>query len=153
MAVAEYKRFTGVASNPALLVPVLALAPMATEELRKLEKIVLETNGSWHAALPRLNKMEAKDIPNGVLKLELDKERDRGVSARVYVGARLTASSNDPEQAANFAVWLGSYFKEVATREAIREQIFEWLAENRQFSEGAQSQKLRFAFDIVQAQI
>ena len=153
MTVAEYKRFAEAVSNPASLTPVLASTPLATEELRKIERIVLETNGSWHAALPRMNKMEAKDIPDGVLKLELDKERERGTSARVYIGVRLTASSNDPEQAASFAVWPGSYFKEVATREALREQIFEWLADNRQFSEGAQSQKLRFAFDIVQAQI
>ena len=153
MTVAEYKRFAEAASNPASLAPVLASTPIASEELLKLEKIVLEAKGGWHTALPRLNKIEAKDIPDNVLKLELDKERDKAVSPRVYVGARLTASSNNPEQAASFAVWLGSYFKEVATREAIREQIFEWLAENRQFSEAAQSQKLRFAFDIEQSEI
>ena len=53
---------------------------------------------------------------------------------------------------ANIASWLGDYFKDVATREAVREQVSRWEAENRQFSDRALERRLKFEFDIQQAQ-
>ena len=46
--------------------------------------------------------------------------------------------------------WLGNYFKEVATREAVREQVSRWAADNRQFSDRALEQKLKYEFDVEQ---
>jgi hypothetical protein len=50
------------------------------------------------------------------------------------------------------ATWLGDYFKDVATREAVREQVSRWTADNRQFSDRALERKLKLEFDIEQAQ-
>ena len=41
---------------------------------------------------------------------------------------------------------------ELATREAVREQVSRWTADNRQFSDRALERKLKFEFDIQQAQ-
>jgi hypothetical protein len=120
--------------------------------------------GEWHKALPKVSKVDAKEIPDAVLQMERDSEKEKekekaqgktGVKSlkdnAVYLGLRLTHSASDPLEAAEMTTWLGSYFKEVATREAVREQLSRWTADNRQFSDRALEQKLKYEFDIEQA--
>ena len=65
---------------------------------------------------------------------------------------RITNFSSNPLKAAEIAIWLGGYFKNVATREAVRDQVFRWAAESRQFSDRALERKLKYEFEIEQAQ-
>jgi hypothetical protein len=68
-----------------------------------------------------------------------------------YLGLKVTNLNSNPNTAAEVATWMGNYFKDVATREAIREQVAQWTSENKQFSDRALEQKLKFQFEIDQA--
>ena len=48
---------------------------------------------------------------------------------------------------------MGNYFKETAAKEAMREQLFNWIADTRQFNDKAQEKQMKFAFDIEQARV
>jgi hypothetical protein len=117
--------------------------------------------GEWHKPVPKVSKADAKELPD--ILLQLEQEREKNVETRagepsrrppvtVYLGLRLTHTASEAEQVANVASWLGDYFKDVATREAVREQVSRWKADNRQFSDRALERKLKFEFDIQQAQ-
>jgi hypothetical protein len=150
MSVSEYQRFREATGSVATLRQALnVLPPAINEDLQAIERVVFSTNDKWHLPLPRISTMDSKDLPDALLKLELENER---LGGRAYVGAKIIATSQDAEQAARIASWLGSYFKEVAAREATREQIFDWVALNRQSFDRAQEQKLKLEFEIEQAQ-
>jgi hypothetical protein len=154
MSVAEYKRFNEAAGDVATLRQTMeALRPADANDIPAIERTVFSVNDKWQMPLPRITKLDARDLPEILLKRELDNnELAKDRAGRVYVGARITALSQDPEQAARIAVWLGSYFREVAVREALREKILDWVGENQQFFERAQEKKLAFDFEIEQAQ-
>jgi hypothetical protein len=165
MGTSEYKRFTELANDASSANQFLAAFPppkMHNGGVDALMKAVVK--GEWHKALPKVSKVDAKELTDAALQMERDgekeKERERaqgknGVKSSkdntVYLGLRLTHTASDPLEAAEMTVWLGSYFKEVATREAVREQVSRWTADNRQFSDRALEQKLKYEFDIEQA--
>jgi hypothetical protein len=161
MGTSEYKRFTELANDASSASQFLAAFPppkMHNGGVDALMKAVVK--GEWHKALPKVSKVDAKEIPDAVLQMERDSEKEKekaqgktGVRKdnTVYLGLRLTHSAPDPLEAAEMTTWLGSYFKEVATREAVREQVSRWAADNRQFSDRALEQKLKYEFDIEQA--
>ena len=167
MGTSEYKRFTELANDANSAGQFLAALPPPQMNNEKsadaLKKAVVK--GEWHKALPKVSKVDAKDIPDAVLQMERDsekekekeKEKTKGKNGEkilkdnaVYLGLRLTYTASVPLEAAEMTTWLGGYFKEVATREAVREQVSRWTAENRQFSDRALEQKLKYEFDIEQ---
>jgi hypothetical protein len=165
MGTSEYKRFTELANDASSASQFLAAFPppeMHNGGVDALMKAIIK--GEWHKALPKVSKADAKELTDVVLQMERDSEKERerdraqgktGVKGlkdnAVYLGLRLTHSASDPLEAAEMTTWLGGYFKEVATREAVREQVSRWTAENRQFSDRALEQKLKYEFDIEQA--
>ena len=165
MGTSEYKRFTELANDASSARQFLAAFPppqMHNAGVDALMKAVVK--GEWHKALPKVSKADAKEIPDAVLQMERDGEKEKekekaqgknGVKGlkdnTVYFGLRLTHTASDRLEAAEMTTWLGGYFKEVATREAVREQVSRWAAENRQFSDRALEQKLKYEFDIEQA--
>ena len=163
MGTSEYKRFTELANDASSASQFLAAFPppqMHSGGVDALMKAVVK--GEWHKALPKVSKADAKEIPDAVLQMERDGEKEKAQSQgkngvkgikdnTVYLGLRLTHSASDPLEAAEMTTWLGGYFKEVATREAVREQVSRWTADNRQFSDRALEQKLKYEFDIEQA--
>jgi hypothetical protein len=169
MGTSEYKRFTELANDSVSAQQLLKLSPPASMDQTMINSFVnVIAKGDWHKALPKLSKQDAKDLPDVVMRVEQDREKDRDREKnrdaeqnqlkklkeenRVYYGLRLNYVAKTPEAAAETTVWLGNYFKEVATREAVREQVSRWSAENFQFSDRALEQKLKYEFEIEQAQ-
>jgi hypothetical protein len=162
MGTAEYKRFSELANDTTTVMQYMAVSPppdVKDNEIDRLTRTV--ARGEWHKPIPKVSKADTKELPD--ILLQMEQERDKGVDdprapprerkpVTVYLGLRLTHTAPDAQQVANVASWLGDYFKDVATREAVREQVSRWKAENRQFSDRALERKLRFEFDIQQAQ-
>ena len=162
MGTAEYKRFSELANDATTVTQYMTVSPPPDVKEDELDLVVRAvTRGDWHKPVPKVSRADAKELPD--ILLQLEQERDKNLDTRaedtsrklpvtVYLGLRLTHRAPEPQQAANVATWLGEYFKDVATREAVREQVSRWKAENRQFSDRALERKLRFEFDIQQAQ-
>ena len=174
MGTSEYKRFTELANDVTSISQFLSISPPPKLKSEGFDTLIKDiAKGEWHKPVPKLSKLDAKELPDAVLQLEQEREREkkrdreknrdgdresvqdngekRKVEGTVYLGLRLTSLAHDPMESAEVATWLGGYFKEVATREALREQISRWAAENRQFSDRAQELKLKYEFDIEQA--
>ena len=165
MGTSEYKRFTELANDANSARQFLDVFPppkILSGGVDALMKDIVK--GEWHKALPKVSKVDAKEIPEVVLQMERDgdkekeKEKTHGKTSvksfkdnTVYLGLRLTHTATDPSEAAEMTTWLGGYFKEVATREAVREQVSRWTADNRQFSDRALEQKLKYEFEAEQA--
>ena len=165
MGTSEYKRFTELANDASSASQYLAAFPppqVHNGGVDALMKAIIK--GEWHKAVPKVSKADAKELTDAVLQMERDSEKEKerekaqGKTSvkslkdnAVYLGLRLTHSASGPLEAAEMTTWLGSYFKEVATREAVREQVSRWTADNRQFSDRALEQKLKYEFDIEQA--
>lgn len=161
MGTAEYKRFSELANDTTTVRQYMAVSPppgVKDDDIDRLIRTV--ARGEWHKPLPKVSRADAKELPD--ILLQLERERERSLEAKeglqdrkpvtVYLGLRLTHTAPEPQQVANVASWLGDYFKDVATREAVREQVSRWKADNRQFSDRALERKLRFEFDIQQSQ-
>jgi hypothetical protein len=163
MGTSEYKRFTELANDASSADQFLDAFPppkMHNGGVDALLKAIVK--GEWHKALPKVSKADAKELTDAVLQMERDSEKEKeraqgkiGVKSfkdnSVYLGLRLTHTASNPLEAAEMTTWLGGYFKEVATREAVREQVSRWTADNRQFSDRALEQKLKYEFEIEQA--
>lgn len=170
MGTAEYKRFAELAKDASTIRQFVDALPPPGLNREDLDRLVRDvTKGEWHKPVPKVSKADAKELPDILFQLEQERERaqerektsereraqdkDRKAAAvTVYLGLRLTHTASDPVEAANVATWLGGYFKDVATREAIRDQVLRWTAESRQFSDRALERKLKYEFDIQQAQ-
>lgn len=166
MGTSEYKRFTELANDVTSISQFLSVSPPPKLNSEGFGALIKEvTKGEWHKPIPKLSKLDAKELPDAVLQFEQEREREkrrdkenaqdngekRKAEGTVYLGLRLTSLARDPMEAAEVVTWLGGYFKEVGTREALREQISRWAADNRQFSDRAQELKLKYEFDIEQA--
>ncbi|MEY4537828.1 MAG: hypothetical protein RL171_1979 [Pseudomonadota bacterium] len=167
MGTSEYKRFTELANNTSSARQFLAVFPPPQMHSGGIDSLMSAVaKGEWHKALPKVSKVDAKEVPDAVLQMERDSEKEKEKEKEkvqgkngtknfkenaVYLGLRLTHTASDPLEAAEMTTWLGGYFKEVATREAVREQVSHWTADNRQFSDRALEQKLKYEFDIEQA--
>lgn len=163
MGTSEYKRFTELANDATSIGQFLAVFPPPKLKSEGLESLIKEvTKGEWHKPVPKVSKADGKELSDAVLQMERESEKEkermqeRGdiknrKDGAVYLGLRLTHMAHDPIEAAEVATWLGGYFKEVATREAVRNQVSRWAADNRQFSDRALELKLKYEFDIEQA--
>ena len=164
MGTAEYKRFSELANDTTTVRQYMAVAPPPDLNGDQRDSLITKiARGEWHKPVPKVSRADAKELPDVLLQLEQEREkslqrdsrlqdRERKLLVTVYLGLRLTHTAHQPQQAADVASWLGGYFKDVATREAVREQVSRWTADNRQFSDRALERKLQFEFDIQQAQ-
>lgn len=162
MGTSEYKRFTELANDASSARQFLTAFPtpkMLNGDKEKLVKTI--ASGEWHKPVPKVSKIDAKELPDAVLQMERVNAEKTKVQEKddskvykentVYLGLRLTHLASDPVEAAEVTTWLGNYFKQVATREAIREKVSRWSSENRQFSDQAMGRKLKLEFEIQQA--
>lgn len=165
LGISEYKRFTEMANDSNTINQFLKINPpaqMQSDAINNLAKVVVK--GEWHKPVANVSKLDAKELPDAVLQMERDgdkdkykdKDKDKDVAKNpkampVYLGLRLISTASGAQEAADITTWLGNYFKEVATREAVREQLSRWSAENLQFSDRASEQKLKYEFEIEQA--
>lgn len=161
MGVVEYKRFTELANDSLALQNFVEVNPAKGMSEASVDGLMGAVRaGQWQKAVPKVSKADAKDVPDFLLNplkaLEQDVDRDRDRESDreppVYFGLRITHTSAVPEDAAQGATWLGLYFKEVATKEALREKVAHWAAQNRQFFTDAMERKLKYEFQITQAQ-
>ena len=165
MGTTEYKRFAEPANDASTLRQFADLIPpggLDGKGLAQLAAVVAQ--GQWHKPVPRVSKADAKELPDILLQMEQDREKApeevrknttdevRKLTVPAYLGLRLTHTASDPVEAANVAGWLGGYVKDVAAREAMRDQVARWKAENWQFSDRARERKLKHEFTIEQAQ-
>ena len=165
MGTAEYKRFSELANDTTTVRQYMVVSPPPDVNGGDIDRLIRTVaRGEWHKPVPKVSKADAKELPDILLQLEQEREKpserdinrgqekERKPPVTVYLGLRLTHTASEPQQVANVASWLGAYFKDVATREAVREQVSRWNADNRQFSDRALERKLKFEFDIQQAQ-
>ena len=169
LGTSEYKRFTELANDAASFKQYVAIYPppkMDADQFQLLLKTVVK--GEWYKPVPKLSKTDVRELPDVVVQMERDREKEKETEKEkekegngeknkrkegaVYLGLRVTYVAHEPAEAVEMAAWLGGYFKEVATREAVRELASNWAAENRQFSDRALEQQLKFKFDIEQAE-
>lgn len=157
---AEYKRFAELAKDAHTVRQFLGVTPPQGLDPSQIEKLVRDLpRGEWLKPVPKVSKVDAKELPDVLLQMEQEREKSlllgkdgKDGKALVYLGVSLNNSAHDPQQAADVATWMGTYFKDVATREAVRDQVSRWAAENLQFSDRARERKLKWEFDIEQAQ-
>ena len=155
MGTSEYKRFTELANDASTVRQYIAVTPPLNLKTTELEQLAIDTTrGDWHKPVPKVSKADAKELPDMLLQMEQERNdnKERKTPIPAYLGLRITNFSSDPLKAAEIAIWLGGYFKNVATREAVRDQVFRWAAESRQFSDRALERKLKYEFEIEQAQ-
>lgn len=155
----EYKRFAELAVDGHTVQQYVGVVPPPGLEPSQVEKLVRDMpRGEWLMPVPKVSKVDAKQLPDILLQIEQEREKlllskeGKEGKASVYLGVQLSYSAPDPHQAAGVAGWLGAYFKDVATRETVRDQVSRWAADNRQFSDRALERKLKYEFDIEQAQ-
>ena len=156
---AEYKRFAELAVDGHTVQQYVGVVPPPGLDPSQVEKLVRDMpRGEWLMPVPKVSKVDAKQLPDILLQIEQEREKlllskeGKEGKASVYLGVQLSYSAPDPHQAAGVAGWLGAYFKDVATRETVRDQVSRWAADNRQFSDRALERKLKYQFDIEQAQ-
>ena len=155
----EYKRFAELAVDGHTVQQYVGVVPPPGLEPSQVEQLVRDMpRGEWLMPVPKVSKVDAKQLPDILLQIEQEREKlllskeGKEGKASVYLGVQLSYSAPDPHQAAGVAGWLGAYFKDVATRETVRDQVSRWAADNRQFSDRALERKLKYEFDIEQAQ-
>jgi hypothetical protein len=155
MDTAEYKRFSEVASDPKALRQFASTVPPSGMESADTETLFrLLGRIAWHQPVPKISAADGKVLPDFMMQAQRDRDRDRQDENRIertYLGVRLVYATRDPQQAAAVTNWLGSYFREVALRESIREQLVRWKAENQLVSDRSRARKLQHEFDIEQA--
>ncbi len=154
LGTSEYKRYAELANDADAITKYMSgnqIAGLGENEQKKLVTSVVR--GTWQKPVPKVSKADSKELPDFVIQLEQERAKTReGTTIPAYLGLRLTYIDRDPELAAGIARWLGGYFKDVATREAVRNQVAQWSAENQQFSDRALERKLKLRFDIEQVQ-
>lgn len=151
MGAAEYKRFAELADDSETIRQFAAVSPPPDSDSGEIHHLISQVaKGTWHKPVPKVSKADAKELPDLLQQLE---QQHKPKQAFVYLGLKLSHTASEAREAANMTEWLGSYFRDAAAREGVREQVSRWKAENRQFLEPALVSKLRHEFDIEQAQI
>ena len=163
LGTSEYKRFAELARDANSLNQFIKINPPAKlqgDEIADLARTIKQ--GEWYKPVPKVSKVDAKELPDVVIQMErvIEKEKEKeketqlikdGKESSVYLGIRIENTASDAQKAADITTWLGIYFKEIAAREAVREKVARWTADNLQFSDQAAEQKLKYDFEIAQA--
>lgn len=147
MGTAEYKRFAELAVDAETVRQFAAVSPPVGTDPQWVNQLVRDVaKGDWLKPIHKLSKVDAKDFPDALIQTDKDKTQ------LPYLGVRVSQGAAKPEDAARGASWLGAYFKDIATRETLRNLVDGWTAENRQFGDRAIERKLKLEFDIEQAE-
>ncbi|WP_454722534.1 MULTISPECIES: hypothetical protein [Cupriavidus] len=175
MGATEYKRIAELANGADSVRQYMDVSPLPGVQNVGTERVVREvTGGDWLKPVPKISKVDAKDLPDLLLQLELEREKEqdrdqnreqnrdqnRNTNGRtttpppppVYLGVQIAAIASSPADAASVTTWLGAYFRDVAAREAVRDQVARWTADNIQFADRARERRLKYQFDIEQAE-
>lgn len=148
----EYKRVTEFANGVSTVSQFLDASPPPGLDARHASSLIAEVAaGRWQEPVPRVSSADAKQLPEALLKWAEEPELG-GRERLIYLGVRISTVAAEPLRAAQDAMWLGGYLKEMAAWSAVTDKVSKWTAENRQFSERAQERRLRYQFDIDQAQ-
>ncbi|WP_454732093.1 MULTISPECIES: hypothetical protein [Cupriavidus] len=172
MSTSEYKRISELADDVSTVQNFVSKsAPPGLDDAGVDRLVRYVQNAEWQKPVPRISKTDARELPDLLIQLEQErekaKERDRAserdrteeanqdnrLAPIVYLGVKLTAVASTPKAAADIATWMGDYFKDMATQEAVRQMVSGWVAESRQFSDRADERKRKYQFDIEQAQL
>ena len=146
MGTVDYKRINDFAHNSHVLREYLALNPMPDIKNNQLERLAQDLIASeWSRPVPTLSKLDIKELPS------LPKDKDQ-IDAKAYLGVVISAVAKDPIQAATVARWLGIYYKDAATLDAVRDLVNRWAAENIDLSNRALEEKIKLDFSITQVQ-
>lgn len=164
MTTSEYKRIAELASDAETLRQFAVAVPPKDVHGYDREKLVRTVATSdWQTPVPKISKVDSRELPDLIIQLEQERVRQRQrqmeqtesdeqlVVPTSYLGVRLSAIGPTPTEAAAITDWLGSYFKDIATREAVRDQVFRWAAQSQEFSERAAERKLKLQFSIEQS--
>jgi hypothetical protein len=150
---AEYKRVTELAMDSRTLRTFATWSPPSDFSKLGVDKLIREmATQNWVTPIPRVSKVDERDLPDLLLQQERANLASQGDALRVYLGVELSYTAATANEAVNGATWLGAYFKDTATLEALRQLVSDWTAETAQFSERAVETRLRYQFDIEQAQ-
>ena len=118
MGTAEYERFAELDLDANTARRFVAISFPAGMDSQRIDQMISNvTKGIWPKPLPKVSKADAKELPDGVLQIDKDKAQ------AVYLGLRLTQTAANLDEIAKCATWLGAYFKDVATREALRDWV------------------------------
>lgn len=144
MGISDYKRIDEFTRNSDVLREFIKLNPPINMEGEKLERLArMLTTSEWSKPAPMLSKLDMKNLP--------DLQKDQSDS-KPYLGVTLSAISRDPAQAAAVTRWLGTYYKEAATLETLRDLVNHWTVENTQPLDRVLEKKIKAEFSIVQMQ-
>ncbi|MWL88197.1 MULTISPECIES: hypothetical protein [unclassified Cupriavidus] len=168
MTTGEYKRIAELASDAETLREFASVVPPKDVTGYDREKLVRSVvTSDWQTPVPKISKIDSRELPDLIIQMEQERSRqrqrqrdnpdqeqeDKIVVPTSYLGVRLAALGPTPTEAAAIANWLGSYFKDIATREAVRDQVYRWSAQSQEFSERAAERALQFEFAIEQAKV
>lgn len=153
MSTAEYKRVAALVNDTNTVQHFAKRHPPAGLSEADVRELIRDVSkGEWHKPVPRISRADSKDLPDLLMQLEQEREQARDTTSTVYLGVRLEGEGPTPDAAASTAKWLGAYFKDMAAREAVRDQVARWTAESHRYSDRSAERKLKFQFDIEEAQ-
>ncbi|MCA3192840.1 MULTISPECIES: hypothetical protein [unclassified Cupriavidus] len=164
MSTAEYKRVAALVNDTNTVQQFAKRHPPAGLSEADVHELIRDVSkGEWNKPVPRISRADSKDLPDLLMQLEQEREQARDTAgtangdrlrtpATVYLGVRLEGEGPTPDAAASTAKWLGAYFKDMAAREAVRDQVARWTAESHRYSDRSAERKLKYQFDIEEAQ-
>lgn len=163
MGTSEYKRIAEVVNDSTKMLQFSSNnLPAKMPETLFQSNIAAVVMTEWHKPIPRISKLDVKELPDVMVKIERDyengkdKDKDKDAVSKpssAYSGVRITSIASDPTQAMQVATWLGGYFREMAALVTVRNLVNNWQDENRQFLDNSNEQKLRLEFEMQQAQM
>ncbi len=152
LSVIEHKRISESLGAGTEIATRLAAEPSLQNDANVIQNVLQGGVAKWQAPIPRVSKAESKDLPDALLKLELEKEKLSDVQ-RAYSGIRITANAKDAQQSARVVRWLGDYFRDSAAKEFLRQEIYVWKAENEGFISRSKEERIRIAYEAEQSQL
>ncbi len=152
LSVMEHKRISESLGAGTEIATRLAAEPSLQNDANVIQNVLQGGVAKWQAPIPRVSKAESKDLPDALLKLELEKEKLSDVQ-RAYSGIRITANAKDAQQSARVVRWLGDYFRDSAAKEILRQEIYVWKAENEGFISRSKEERIRIAYEAEQSQL
>jgi len=143
----EYKRVVELANSTDTVRQLLEKTEPRDLDINQAKRLIGEINHRWQEAVPRLSREDVKTLPETLLK-----SLQQGENQSIYLGVRIFGVAPSPQEAMRDAGWLGTYIKDVAIWSAVKEKVATWTETNRQFSDRAKENKLKYEFSINQAQ-
>lgn len=168
MSTADFKRFSVLVSDQTRFKEYATRAKSMALSNEQLEAVlqIVEKN-DWYKPVPRVSKVEYKDLPDAVIRLEQEDARkkelalafevekmfgkDLNVSKSeftAYPSLRITSLAAERQLAVDQLAWLGAFAQNTAITDAMNILIEKWTNENRLFAEHFQIKKLKQEFEV-----